>query len=50
MHSPGTTPAMNRAPIDTPAITPYMTKGTLGGITGPMQLEAPVIAREKSSS
>ena len=33
---PGTIPATNILPIETPAIAPYTTKGILGGIITPM--------------
>ena len=47
---PGRIPAVNRSPTETEAVTPKITKGTLGGMTGPMREEAPVTASEKSSS
>jgi len=39
---------MNNWPIDTWAITPYTTRGTLGGIIGPMVEEAAVTAAANS--
>jgi hypothetical protein len=41
---PGIIPAINISPTDTPAITPYKTKGILGGIMTPMVPAAAVIA------
>ena len=50
MIAPGTAPAIKRRPIDTDATVPYTTAGTLGGMIGPTREDAPVTAREKSSS
>ncbi len=47
---PGVTPPRNRSPIETPAITPYTTSGTLGGMMMPVSPAAAMIAAEKGRS
>ena len=39
ISNPGTKPARNSLPTDTPAILPYTTSGMLGGMIGPMVAE-----------
>lgn len=50
ISKPGTTPARNMSPIDTPAMTPYTTIGTLGGMMMPVSPAAAMIAAEKLRS
>ena len=47
---PGRMLASKRSAIEKDAVTPYNTRGTLGGITGQIKDAAKVTAREKSSS
>ena len=44
MSNPGTTPARKRSPMDVLARRPKMTKGMLGGMMGPIVLDAAVTA------
>ena len=50
MIKPGMNPPKKRAPTETLAIAPYIIKGMLGGMIGPIVDEAAVTAAEKSAS
>ena len=43
-------PARNRLPMDAPAMTPYITRGMLGGKMGPITAEPAVMAALNPSS
>ena len=47
--TPGTAPAMNILPTETPDKAPTMIIGTDGGMMGPTVAEAAVTAAEKSA-